>query len=207
MTKTITDIVFETLSRHFELTTNGVYKHCAGQPGITNMKTVANALDRLRKQGCATSYRCEERGIYLWQAVKPVRQVVDPIEESPDQADDQCADASNMMGEMASDVAELEQPQPVINESLTTEAAAEESSDAAETDADKYRLTMTASLDAWGKGEDIAVEFKPAHKSLTVRQILDGFENSGESFQGDLCDFRLFAAGVEFAEKHHGISQ
>ena len=188
MTKTITDIVFDTLSRHFELTVNGVYKHCAGQPGITNMKSVRNALDRLRKQGKATSYRCEERGIFMWQAVKPVQQAVDPLEESLDQVDDQSADASTMTGEMASDVAELEQP--VVSESLTTEAAAEESSDVAETPE-----TFT---DTWANPP--AVEFKPARKPLAVRQILDGFE------QGDLCDFRLFAAGVEFAEKHHGIT-
>lgn len=166
----ITDIVFETLSRHFELTTNGVYKRCAGQPGITNMKTVTNALDRLRKQGKATSYRCEERGIYLWQAVKPIQQADDPTEESLDTVDDQSADASNMMGEMASDVAEMEQQ------------------------------VITAP-------EPVAIQVEAARKPLTARQLLDAFEESGESFQGDLCDFRLFSAGAEFAEKHHGISQ
>ena len=166
----ITEIVFETLSRHFELTTNGVYKHCAGQPGITNMKSVANALERLRKHGKATSYRCEERGIYLWQAVKPIQQAVDPTEESLDTVDDQSADASHMMGEMASDVAEMEQQ------------------------------VITAP-------EPVAIQVEAPRKPLTARQLLDAFEESGESFQGDLCDFRLFSAGAEFAEKHHGISQ
>lgn len=178
----ITDIVFKTLSRHFELTTNGVYKHCAGQPGITNMKTVRNALDRLRRQGCATCYRCEERGIYLWQAVKPIQQAVDPTEESLDTVDDQSADASNMMGEMASDVAELEQP--VVNGSLTTEAA------------------DTSSL-------DVAVEFKPATLASTdplgFADIIDAFEL--ERPDGYISDLKLFAAGVAFAEKYHGISQ
>lgn len=184
MTQSITDIVFETLSRHFELTTNGVYKHCAGQPGITNMKSVANALERLRKHGKATSYRCEERGIYLWQAVKPIQQAVDPTEESLDTVDDQSADASHMMGEMASDVAELEQP--VVNGSLTTEAADAASLDVAE-----------------------AVELMPATLVTTdplgFADILDAFEL--ERPDGYIADLKLFAAGVAFAEKYHGISQ
>lgn len=199
MTKTITDIVFETLSRHFELTVNGVYKHCAGQPGITNIKNVGNALDRLRKQGRATSYRCEDRGIYLWQAVKPGQQAVDPGEESLDKADDQLADASNMMGEMASDVAELDQPQPVINESLTTEAVAEESSDAV-----KESLTVETPetfTDTWTK--PLAVEFKAAVKltPMSVSQAMTEYYSCGYEKE----DLQAFLAGIEFAEKHHGI--
>ena len=185
MTKTITDIVFDTLSRHFELTVNGVYKHCAGQPGITNMKSVSNALDRLRKQGKAASYRCEERGIFMWQAVKPVQQAVDPLEESLDQVDDQSADASTMTGEMASDVAELEQP--VVSESLTTEAAAE---------------TPETFTDTWANPP--AVEFKAAVKlePMSVGQAMTEYYSCGYEKE----DLQAFLAGIEFAEKHHGVT-
>lgn len=55
--------------------------------------------------------------------------------------------------------------------------------------------------------EPVAIQVEAARKPLTARQLLDAFEESGESFQGDLCDFRLFSAGAEFAEKHHGIGQ
>lgn len=97
--------------------------------------------------------------------------------------------------EMASDVAELKQPQPVVKESLTTEAVTEESSVA-----HKENVTVETTTP-----ELVSVDVKVTHKPLTARQLLDAFEESGESFQGDLCDFRLFSAGAEFAEKHHGI--
>lgn len=203
MTQSITDIVFKTLSRHFELTTNGVYKHCADQPGITNMKSVANALERLRKHGKATSYRCKERGIYLWQAVKPIQQAVDPTEESLDTVDDQSADASHMMGEMASDVAEIERPN--VQKNLTVAdadmVATLNALDTERESQERQAVSETVTI------EPVSVEVKVTHKPLTPRQLLDAFEESGESFQGDLCDFRLFSAGAEFAEKHHGISQ
>lgn len=90
---TITETVYTTLAKYHELTTNGVYKHCADQPGINELKTVRNAFDRLKSQGKAISYCDDERGIFFWKAVKD---------------DDDTADAASKPADMTYDIAEIE---------------------------------------------------------------------------------------------------
>lgn len=158
---TTSELVLQTLSGHHEQSVGQLHKKLAGQPGISNSKSVSNALMRLKKDGRVTNTFDADRAIWLWRVVKEGE--VAPQSECQ-------ADHAEHDLEMASDVAEVEQqaipaPQPAT------------------------------------------VEVKAEHKPLTARQLLDAFEESGESFQGDLCDFRLFSAGAEFAEKHHGIGQ
>lgn len=201
MTQSITDIVFKTLSRHFELTTNGVYKRCADQPGITNMKSVANALERLRKHGKATSYRCEERGIYLWQAVKPIQQAVDPTEESLDTVDDQSADASHMMVEMASDVAEIERPN--VQKNLTV-ADADMVATLNALDTERESQERQAVAETVTPEPTVSVEVKAADKApMSVQEVVDNYPLNFL----DPNMFFAYCAGISKAERHHGISQ
>lgn len=176
---TTSELVLQTLSGHHEQSVGQLYKKLAGQPGINNSKSVSNALMRLKKDGRVTNTFDADRAIWLWRVVKEGE--VAPQMECQ-------ADHSEHDLEMASDVAEvgyledIHGPIATIQQNLT----------AAETTTPE---------------PTVSVDVKVEHKPLTARQLLDAFEESGESFQGDLCDFRLFSAGAEFAEKHHGIGQ
>ena len=107
--------------------------------------------------------------------------------------------------EMASDVAEVE-PQPVVNESLTTEAVAEDSSathkenltvETPETFTDTWTNPPAVEFKATGK-ENLPVE--TTRPRLSAEQLIQGYKEAGA--QGNML---IFAAGVAFAEKHHGI--
>lgn len=183
---TTSELVLQTLAGHHEQSVGQLYKKLAGQPGINNSKSVSNALMRLKKDGRVTNTFDADRAIWLWRTVKEGEVIPQP----------ECHSEHDL--EMASDVAEatLQQNLTVADadmvatlDSLDTEREVQERQSVAETP------------------EPVSVEVKATHKPLTPRQLLDAFEESGESFQGDLCDFRLFSAGAEFAEKHHGISQ
>lgn len=87
--------------------------------------------------------------------------------------------------EMASDVAEVELVETL--DSLDTEREIQERQAVAET------LTP----------EPVSVEVKVEHKPrLSAEQLIQGYKDAGS--QGNML---VFAAGVAFAEKHHGISQ
>ena len=126
--------------------------------------------------------------------------------------------AESQPEEMASDVAEVES-QPVVNESLTTEAVAEECSatgkenlpvETPETFTDVWTHPPAVEFKAIGKEnlpvetttpEPVLVEVKTTTRPrLSAEQLIQGYKEAGA--QGNML---VFAAGVAFAEKHHGI--
>lgn len=130
--------------------------------------------------------------------------------------------AESKTEEMASDVAGLEQPQPVVNESLTVEAAAEESSATDEAErrlresAFQEQLKTGALYDVYAKEMElkrhtaVAIEAYEDGKAavklthMSISQAMDAYHL--EVAEDTDINFYTFCLGISFAEKHHGIS-
>jgi hypothetical protein len=69
---TTTESIYQIFSGHHEMTSGHLLKKCLGQkvPGITNSKSISNALTRLKKDGRAESTYDADKGLWLWRAVK-----------------------------------------------------------------------------------------------------------------------------------------
>lgn len=122
MTQSITDIIYNILSRHHELTAGAIFKKCADIKSIGNQKTVSNALIRLKKEGRVESVYDKDKGLWLWHIVResPVASIdcAMRIGDAAAMANKPgTADHFSHAEDMASDVAEIEQP--TVQESLT----------------------------------------------------------------------------------------
>lgn len=167
---TTSELVLQTLAGHHEQSVGQLYKKLAGQPGISNSKSVSNALMRLKKDGRVTNTFDADRAIWLWRVVKE-GEMATQSECPPDHSEHDL--------EMASDVAEA-----TVQENLTVE-------------------TPETFTDTWTT--PIGVEFMAAVRltPMSVGQAMTEYYSCGYEKE----DLQAFLAGIEFAEKHHGISQ
>lgn len=214
---TTTSIVYQILASHHELTAGAIHKKCAGMPGIANMKSVSNALTRLKKDGRVESVYDDDKGLWLWHIVR----------ESP-VASSECAmrigsamaappeDHSSHTEEMASDITEInhesivETREPDADEnaddaSQTAAADAVQVSDPAKAETGRAPKAVADSSNVLGISVQAGNEAQTP-KPATPIPVGEAIAEYASYRWGEKESYlEGFLYGISFAERYHGI--
>lgn len=215
---TTTGIVYQTLSKYHELTAGAIHNKCAGMPGIANLKSVSNALTRLKKNGRVESVYDDDKGLWLWHIVR----------ESP-VASSECAmrigDAAAMANrpsnvdhldhdlEMVSDITEINHETLVETREPHAHANTDDAPQTAAADAvplsDQAEAQAGRTSEAVEHPDDVldvliqTLETTAQRKTMPVSVAIAEF--GGYSWKEGTTLAEVFMTGIAFAEEYHKI--